>query len=182
MIRRFAPLLLILFCFLLDTSILPIVYGGVYTIPLTLVAVFHIGMLMGRMRGLLYGTIGGLLIDITTGTLGAMTFFFMACGFVIGLLLYAPNEHLRASRRIQRRRRTQRVVWVFMLYAIGETALFVIQYFNTTVIEWIFLINIGVRSLLCTLIALLFYPLARRVLLGGNNRRTPARNREVRSY
>ena len=96
---------MILACFILDTTIMPIVYGGVYTVPLTVVAVFLIGMLMGRMRGLLYGTIGGLLIDITSGTLGMMTFFFMAVGFVIGLILYNPGEQLRTARRHAGRKR-----------------------------------------------------------------------------
>ena len=44
-------------------------------------------MLMGRMSGLLFGTLGGLLMDITTGTLGTMTFFFMFVGFMIGLIV-----------------------------------------------------------------------------------------------
>ncbi|MBR6890230.1 MAG: ECF transporter S component, partial [Clostridia bacterium] len=108
MLRRFIPAIMILVCVILDTTILPIVYGGVYTVPLTVVAVLLIGMLMGRMRGLLYGTIGGLLIDITTGTLGMMTFFFMAVGFVIGLILYNPGEHLRTGRRVARRRHLER--------------------------------------------------------------------------
>ena len=108
MLRRIAPALLILATFILDTTLMPIVYGGVYTVPLTLVAVFLIGMLLGRMSGLLYGTIGGLLIDITSGTLGMMAFFFMAVGFLIGLILYNPGEHLRMARRNARKRRIQR--------------------------------------------------------------------------
>ena len=63
MFRRFAPALMVLACFILDTTVLPIVYDGVYAVPMTVVAVLLIGMLMGRMRGLLYGTIGGLLIE-----------------------------------------------------------------------------------------------------------------------
>mgnify|MGYP002869875887 CR=1 FL=1 len=106
-------------------------YGGIYTVPLTAVAVLLIGILLGRMSGLLYGTIGGLLIDITSGTLGMMTFFFMAVGFMIGLILYNPGEHLRSGRRVARKKRVQRGVWVFVLYAVGELTLFVIQYFNT---------------------------------------------------
>ena len=42
MLRRFAPMLMVFACFILDTTILPIVYGGVYTVPLTVVAVFLI--------------------------------------------------------------------------------------------------------------------------------------------
>ena len=182
MFRRFAPALLVLACFLLDTTILPIVYTGVYAVPLTMVAVFLIGMLMGRMRGLLYGTIGGLLIDITSGTLGMMTFYFMAVGFMIGLILYVPGEPLRPARRNARRRRLERALWVFALYALGEAAIFVIQYFNTATIRWVYFFNIAVRGLICAALVMIFRPLAYRLLLGTRQRRVPSRNREVKSF
>ena len=172
---------MILACVILDTTVMPVVYSGVYAIPLTVVAVFLIGMLMGRMRGLLYGTIGGLLIDITTGTLGLMTFFFMFVGFMIGLILYNPGESLRTARRHANRKRVQRGVWVFVLYAIGELALFVFQYFNTAAIQWRYFFNIGVRSLICTALTLLLRPLSYAILV-GNDRRRPTSNREVKSF
>lgn len=182
MLRRFAPALMILATFILDTTVLPVVYSGVYALPLTVVAVFLIGMLMGRMRGLLYGTIGGLLIDITTGTLGLMTFFFMAVGFLIGLILYNAGEHLRSGRRVARKKRLQRALWVFVLYALGEVSLFVIQYFNTAELRLIYFVNIGVRALICTALTVLLRPLAYSILLGGNRGRIPTRNREVKSF
>lgn len=174
-------MLMILACVTLDTTVIPVVYGGVYTVQLTVVAVFLIGMLMRRMSGLLYGTIGGLLIDITTGTLGMMTFFFMAVGFMIGLILYNPGERLRTARRHAGRRRVQRAVWVFVLYALGELALFVIQYFNTAELRVVYFVNIGIRSLICAALTLLLRPAAHAVLV-GDNRRVPTRHREVKSY
>ena len=181
MLRRLAPTLMILVCVTLDTTVIPVFYGGVYTVPLTIVAVFLIGMLMGRMSGLLYGTIGGLLIDITTGTLGMMTFFFMAVGFMIGLILYNPGERLRSARRHAGRKRFQRGIWVFVLYAIGEVALYVIQYFNTADLRPIYFVNIGVRALICTALTLLLRPVAYAILL-GDNRRVPTRHREVKTF
>ena len=182
MLRRLAPALTILATVILDTTVLPIVYSGVYAIPLTVVAVFLIGMLMGRMRGLLYGTIGGLLIDITSGTLGVMTFFFMAVGFMIGLILYNPGEHLRTGRRVARRKRVQRGAWVFALYALGEAVLLVIQYFNTATLHAMYFFNILVRSLIVTALTLLLRPVAYRMLLGGDRGRVPTRDREVKSF
>ena len=182
MLRRFAPALMILATVLLDTTVLPIVYSGVYALPLTMVAVLLIGMLMGRMRGLLYGTIGGLLIDITSGTLGLMTFFFMATGFMIGLILYNPGERLRSGRRIARRKRVQRGVWVFVLYAIGELVLLTIQYFNTATLHWMYFVNIAVRALICAALTLLLRPAAYTLLLGGKRGRVPTRHREVKSF
>lgn len=181
MLRRVAPVLMILAAFILDTTVLPVVYGGVYTVPLTVVAVFLIGMLMGRMSGLLYGTIGGLLIDITSGTLGIMTFFFMAVGFMIGLILYNPGERLRTARRQARRKRFQRALWVFALYATGELALFALQYFNTADIRPIYFVNIAIRSLICAALTLLLRPAAYSLLL-GNPSRVPTRDREVKSF
>ena len=182
MLRRLAPALLILATVILDTTVLPIVYSGVYAIPLTVVAVFLIGMLMGRMRGLLYGTIGGLLIDITTGTLGMMTFFFMASGFLIGLILYNPGEHLRSGRRVARKKRVQRGVWVFVLYTLGEITLFVMQYFNTADLRIIYFVNIALRALICTGLVMLLRPVAYALLIGNNQGRVPTRNREVKSF
>ena len=181
MLRRLAPMLMILVCVTLDTTVIPVAYGGVYTVPLTVVAVFLIGMLMGRMSGLLYGTIGGLLIDITTGTLGMMTFFFMAVGFMIGLILYNPGERLRTARRHAGRKRVERMAWVFALYALGEVALFVIQYFNTAEVRPIYFFNIGVRSLICAVLTLLLRPVAYAILV-GDKRRVPTRHREVKSF
>lgn len=182
MFRRFGPAILILVCIVLDTSVLPVVYGGVFTVPLTLIAVFSIGMLLGRMRGLLYGTFGGLLLDITSGTLGMMTFFFMAAGFLIGLIVYSPGERLVPSRRKQRRRVAWRATWVFALYGAGEIALFVIQYFNTASIQWIYFRNMLIRAVVCTALTMLLRAPMERLLVGrGGNRTTPL-NREVKSF
>ena len=160
MFRRFAPALLVIATFILDTTVLPIVYDGVYAVPMTVVAVLLIGMLMGRMRGLLYGTIGGLLIDITSGTLGIMTFFFMAAGFLIGLILYNPGEHLRTGRRVARRKRIERGVWVFVLYSLGEIVVLVIQYFNTATLQAMYFVNIAARAMIVAALTLLRRPVA----------------------
>ena len=182
MFRRFYPTLLILVCFILDTTVLPIVYGGLYAVPLTLVAVFSIGMLLGRMRGLLYGTLGGLLLDITVGTLGMMTFFFMAVGFLIGLIVYNPGDRILASRRKRRRRLIWRTSWVFALYTAGEIAIFIIQYFHTAAFRWIYLANILLRALICTALTLAAWPLMDRLLVGRGARRAAPRSREVKSF
>lgn len=182
MFRKISALLLLLLAVILDTTVLPIVYGGVYAVPLTIVVVFLIGMLLGRMRGLLYGTIGGLLLDVTTGTLGMMTFYCMAIGFMIGLILYAPYERLVPSRRHVLRRRVSRAVWVFVLYGLGELVLFVYQYFHTASIRWIYFGNILARTLICTALVMLLRPLLDSLLTGGKRGKTSTRTREVKSF
>lgn len=183
MFRRFLPALLVLICFLLDTTVMPVVYTGVYAVPLTLVAVFCIGMVLGRMRGLLYGTMGGLLMDITTGSLGMMTYYFMFVGFMIGLIVYVPGERILPSRRKQQRRLAWRAAWVFALDAFGEVALFVIQYFNTAEFQWIYLLNILIRAVLCMALCTLLRPLFVRLLTGKSVlRRDKSLKREVKSF
>ena len=174
---------MVLFSFLVDTSLIPLLYTGRYAVPLTIVSVMLIGMLLGRMYGLLYGTIGGLLGDITAGTVGLTTFYYMAAGFIIGLILYSPGEALLPSRRNMRKRIIQRVIWFFVIYALGEIALFVYQYFYTATFHWIYLRNIAIRSLICTAAAMLLQPLYKAMLVGKKRRmRAKARNQEVKSY
>jgi len=182
MFRRFYPALLVLVCFILDTTIIPALVRGVFAVPLTIMAVFSIGMLLGRMRGLLYGTFGGLLMDITSGTLGMMTFFFMWAGFMIGLIVYSPGDRILASRRKRRRRTLWRASWVFVLYTLGEIAIFIVQYFNTAAFEFVYLLNIIVRAAICTAITMLARPLMDRLLVGRGPNRAQPRNREVKSF
>lgn len=167
---------------MLDTTIFSMVYSGVYAVPMTIVLVFLIGMLLGRMNGLLYGMIGGLLIDITTGSLGAMTFYFMAAGFMIGLILYNPHERLVPSRRNIRKKQIARAVWVFVLYAVGETVILVYQYFHTASMQPVYFINILLRSLICMLLTVLLRPVMHSIFIGRKNGKASGRTREVKSY
>ena len=182
MFRRFYPALLVLACFILDTTIVPATVRGIYIVPLTAVAVFSIGMLLGRMRGLLYGTFGGLLVDITSRTLGMMTFFYMGIGFLIGLIVYNPGERVLASRRKRRRRVMWRAGWVFALYAAGEVVILVIQYFHTASFSFVYLFNILVRALVCTALTMLLRPVMERMLVGRAGARAIPRSREVKSF
>lgn len=183
MLRRILPALLILVFFLLDTTVVPMLYTGVYGVPLTVIAVFCIGMVLGRMSGLLYGTLGGLLMDITTGTLGMMTYLLMFIGFMIGLIVYVPGERLVPSRRKQRRRLVWRTVWVFVLYVAAELSMFVIQYFNTAEFEWVYLLNILIRAAVCTVLCTLAHPLFNGMLADKSlGRAAKSRNREVKRF
>ena len=75
---------MVLLAVIVDTAILPVFYYGTYTVSLTLAVVLCASLVLGRLKGMLLGMIGGLLIDITAGTLGMMTFFDLAVGFLIG--------------------------------------------------------------------------------------------------
>ena len=166
MFRILLSLILIVFSVVLDTALLPMVYGGVFAVPVTLMVVMLHGILLGRMSGLLYGTIGGILLDITTGTLGIMMFLFMAIGFLIGVIVYEPEkQYVSDSRRREARQRLAwPALWVFVLYTISEIALLVAQYFYTTRFEWVYLLNLLIRSLIFTAAVTLLLPVFRPVL------------------
>ena len=183
MFRRIVPTLLILICVTLDSTLIPIIYRGTYSVPLTVVAVLSIGMVMGRMQGLLYGTFAGLLLDITTGTLGMMTFFLMAIGFMIGLILNASVNQPQPTRRRQRRRILWPSVWIAALYAAGELVFLFIQYFNTAEMQWIYILNILIRAAICTALVMLLNPTMEILLLGPvSSRNTNPRQREVKRF
>lgn len=181
MLRPLLPALFTLLSVILDTTVLPIAFGGVFAVPLTLVTVMLIGMLMGRVFGLLYGTIGGLLIDITTGTLGMMMAYFMAAGFLIGLIVYQPEgQYISAARRRATRRGWVRpAAWTFVLCAAGEVALLVYQYFHTAVFKPEYLLYILARAAICTAVSLLLRPLFSAALV---SRRPTSRAREVKNF
>ena len=182
MLRRLSPFLLTVLCAMLDTTIFSMIYSGTYAVPLTIVLVFLIGMLIGRMNGLLYGMIGGLIIDITTGSLGAMTFFFMAAGFMIGLILYNPHERIIPSRKNIRKQQFFRALWVFALYSVGEIVILVYQYFHTATLLPIYFINISVRAVICTALTVLLRPFMHSILIGRRNGKAASRTREVKSF
>lgn len=182
MLRRLSPFLLIMLCAMLDTTIFPMIYNGVYTVPITIVLVFLIGMIIGRINGLLYGMIGGLLIDITTGSLGVMTFFCMAVGFMIGLILHNPHERLTPSRRNIRKRQISCAIWVFVLYSLGEIVILIYQYFHTANLQIIYFLNIFIRAVICTGLTILLRPFVQNILVNRKNGKTTGHTREVKSF
>lgn len=183
LLRKLSPTLVILLCVTLDTTLIPMLYSGPYLVPLTMAMVFLIGMLMGRTNGILYGMIGGLLIDITAGTLGMMTFYMMAVGFMIGLILYTSTERPVLSHRQLRKNQLNRAMWVFILYTVGEIVLFFIQYFHTAVIEPVYFLNILIRSLILVALTVILRPVAHRIFVGSKRASaSTGRTREVKSF
>lgn len=79
------PSLLVALGILLDATILPMVYNHWFMPLFALVTVHCLGLLLGRTRGVLYGMIAGILVDISVSTpLGLMTLFYAALGYLGG--------------------------------------------------------------------------------------------------
>ncbi len=85
MIRRILPALLLALTFLLDTAVLPAL-TDFWLVPVFSMALVHcLGLLLGRTRGVLFGMILGLLVDITVSTpLGLMTVIDALLGYAGG--------------------------------------------------------------------------------------------------
>ena len=90
MIRRILPYLLIAAVFLLDSAVLPALTRFWLVPVFGLVLIHCLGLLLGRARGLFYGMIMGLLMDVTT-PLGLMTVVYALMGYAgawLGLALW----------------------------------------------------------------------------------------------
>lgn len=180
MLRKLTPFLATFLAVLLDTAVIPVLYHGTYTIPLTLVVALCIGLLLGRLRGLLYGMIGGLLIDISAGTLGTMTFFFMAVGFLVELIVDESKDRRPEGFRFHLRRG----IVAFVLYMLGEIAFGVYRYFVTAAFSWASVRFMLLRGLLFAALALALCPLFARIFLGKRAIRTgrSGKKREVKHF
>jgi len=184
LLKRLAPILTTLLSVLLDTAVIPVIYAGRFQIPLSLIVVILIGIQLGRVSGLLYGTIAGLLLDISAGSLGMKFFPYIAIGFLIGFLLDQQPEIHRSMERIERFHLVAvRLIWVVVLVTLHEIVMLVIQYFNTAVLKWSYIGNLVLRSLMTTALVQLLYPLMRRIYRGKTRPVSAGRStREVKNF
>ncbi len=184
MFKRIAPILSVLIALILDTAVIPHLYSGIFAIPLSLPVVIGIGILLGRARGMLYGLISGMLIDISAGTLGMKTFAYIAIGFLIGFLLDQQEIFPRKLTRRERRHQiVMRFVWVFAFDALYEIAMLLIQYMSNAVFEWKYVGWLLLRALLTAALYSLLHPLFRRIFIGKYAASAAIRkNREVKNY
>lgn len=167
---------------LFDTAILPVFYHGVFTVPLTLAVTLCIGLTLGKLRGGLFGMFGGLMIDITSGTLGMMTFFFLIAGFLVALILDERSDSTRTVTGIWVHLR--RAAVILALYLLGETVFCVYRYFETAFFEWIYVRNILVRTGMFTVVTTLLCPALARLYLGKRKTRSTyyGKTREVKHF
>ena len=184
MLKRLAPIISVLFCVLLDTAVIPVIYNGIFLIPLSLIAVIAIGIQLGRMSGMLYGMISGLLLDISAGSLGLKLFPYILIGFLIGFLLDQQEQPSRSMEKFERFRIiVVRSVWIFVLTFIYEVVMLVYQYFSTAVFEWIYVRNLLLRVLMIVALSLLLHGLFRRIYTGRNKKAAKGnRYREVKHF
>ena len=183
MFRRLVPLFAVLLTFLFDTAVLPVFYSGSFVVPLTLVVVILTGIQLGRMQGMLYGMIAGLLLDVSAGTLGLKLFPYTLIGFLIGFFL----DQQQIDRSTPRNDRIQymlvRVIWIAALLGLHEIVLLVYRYFYTAVFSWRYLLDAALRVALATALCMAGFPLYHALCFGRARKRDAGRDsREVKSY
>ena len=184
MFKRLAPIISVIICVLLDTAVIPVIYNGVFLVPLSLIAVIAIGIQLGRMSGMLYGMISGLLLDITAGSLGLKLFSYILIGFLIGFLLDQQPQPSRSMERFERFRIVVvRSVWIFVFVFLYEIVMLVYQYFSTAVFEWVYVRNVLLRVLMVVGLSLLLHNVFRRIYIGRKKPTSKGnRYREVKHF
>ncbi len=181
--RRIMPTALVLLAMIADTSMVPFLIQGPHVVSLTFVTVIAIAIYLGRMHGMLYGMIGGLLLDITVGyPLGFNTFLYIALGFAAGTIAYEPESEQR-TRQAGYRLYARRALTFFGAALVAEVIIFGYQYFNTALIAGIYFLNILIRTALFTALGMLLGPLDAYLILGRPKKyQRVSPKREVKSF
>jgi rod shape-determining protein MreD len=106
--KRLLPPILIAAALIMDVCVLPFFSREWWLPSFSLVIVNCYGILLGSTRGLWYGLLAGVLIDITVMTpIGLWTFAFVATGYVSGIFgrlkrrfIFAPTLSALVCRAI----------------------------------------------------------------------------------
>jgi cell shape-determining protein MreD len=180
--RRIAPYILLFVAAMLDTTVVPMFLQGPYAVPLTWIIVMCLALLTGSMHGMLYGLFGGLLMDVTSGTLGERLIPLTVIGFLLGLIVYESDP--RRLREISRRKLLlRRLIYSVAFSLAAEAVILFIQYFHTARFEWVYLLNCAIRAGILGLATLTLLPYIGRVVLGKNRKKEKkAPAQEVKSF
>lgn len=145
--RAFATGMVIL-GFLIDTAIIPFeVANPVYFPKFALLSIITIALLMGRTQGILYGLVGGVLMDITLYIpVGLTSVLYTVAGFLAG--------YIGRKMRIRILSSIVAPIISMMVYEIAMT----IQYVSIGgMFDWIMILNGFIRSIIgCVLIQILY--------------------------
>ena len=183
MFKKLAPIFTVLLSVLLDTSVIHVLYHGVFLIPVSMIVVVLISILLGKSWGVLYGLIAGLILDVTAGTLGLKLFGYIALGFMVGLMLDQQDHKGMIERDQSIRNALARIIWIAVFVGLYEVVMLIYQYFSTAVFEWAFVQNLLIRLGTTVVLSTLLYPLLRRMYLGKRSRFAGHQDtREVKNF
>ena len=162
--KRIFCILITIFAVLMDTSVIPFTgLNTAYCPRLSLITVITVGLLEGKVQGIIYGALAGLLLSVTVYTPAfTNTVLYILAGLTAGFL----GQHCR-------------VFWVTVLPALAAMTLYegvmaFAYYFESTVLPGRLLLNAGIRILIGIVLAQLwffpFYKLLKPETLGTNRR------------
>ena len=176
------PAALVLAALMIDTAVVPFVLANPFIVSLTLVTVLELAIYLGRMHGMLYGTLGGLLLDILVGyPLGFNTFRFIILGFLSGTVAYEPVEE--RTRKAASKLYFRRALTLFCAVLASEIAVYAYQYFETALLSGAYFLNIGIRTAISTALGMLLGPVDARIILGKPKKyQLTSAKREVKSF
>ena len=145
--RAFATGMIIL-CVLIDTAVIPFeVANPVYFPKFTLLTIITIALLMGRTQGILYGLVGGVLMDISILIpVGLTSVLYTVTGFLAG--------YIGRKMRIRILSSIVAPIVSMMVYEIAMTIYYVSQ---GGIFEWMMIFEGFVRSVIgCAFIQIMY--------------------------
>ena len=146
LLRSMLPALLTIFAMLLDTTILPLFYQGVYAPNFTMALILAFTIQHSTAMGFAYGVVSGLLLDIS----GSYPVGLYTGTFLLSVLV--------ASMCVFFERNTGKIIVVTVIYLLQELAFLMIAYASVIRMEWVYFIPLLVRVVisvcLCALMQL----------------------------
>lgn len=146
LLRGMLPALLVLLAMLLDTTILPLFYQGIYVPNFTMALILAFTIQHSTALGFAYGVVSGLLLDIS----GSYPVGLYTATFLLAVLV--------ASMCAFFERNTGKVIVVTLIYLIQELAFLMIAYSTVIRMEWAYLLPLLIRVVisvvLCALLQL----------------------------
>lgn len=144
--RSLLPALLVLAALLLDTTILPAFYNGIFAPNFTMALILAFAIRSSTAMGFAYGVTAGLLLDISTSyPVGLYTATFLIAVLVASMCAFFE-------------RNTGKMIILTLIYLIQELVFLIIAYASTIRMEWAYflplLARVVIGVVLCALLQL----------------------------
>lgn len=162
-LRTLLPALLVILALLMDTTILPIFYQGIYAPNFTMALVLAYTVRRSTMMGLAYGVAAGLLLDISTSyPVGMYTGTFLLAAMVASMCVFFE-------------RNTGRVIVLTIIYLLQELVFLAFAYASTIRLEWMYLVPLVIRVAISVVLCMLLQMFVGRYLRNNDITKTKSR-------
>ena len=169
MFRRYLPLILLILAVMIDTAVIPVL--GIanldkYMPPLLISSVIALGLLLGRTRGILWGLVGGLVMDVlASNRFGLFSIVCLVGGYLAGIAGRRYERYMAdMSRGRYRHYVLTQVIAPVGCYAIYELVMLVYLYLGGSRLQIEMLRSMLIRTAISAALVQIFYPLYDRLL------------------